>query len=87
MDHLQVLREKIARLRAEIAHIQALNQSYRHQESSDADSQAAHGLRHERLQAIQQELTQLAGLSRKVTSVEESKERHRSRLHLVKKAS
>jgi hypothetical protein len=87
MDHLEVLREKIARLRAEIAHIQELNQAYRRQDMSGNDAQVAHGERHERLQAIQQELAQLASLGRKVQSVEEMKERHRSRLHLVKKAS
>jgi hypothetical protein len=87
MDHLNVLREKIARLRAEIAHIQELNEQYRHRDRNETEAQVAHGQRQERLQIIQQELAQLAGLGRKVLSVEEIKEKHRSRLHLVKKAS
>ena len=87
MDHVEVLREKIGRLRVEIAQIQALNKQYRLQGRNGAEAQVAHGQRQERLQAIQQELVQLASLGRKVQSVEEMKERHRSRLHLVKKAS
>ena len=35
-------------------------------------------------QAIQQELAQLADLGRRVHSTEQMKEKHRSRLHLVK---
>ena len=87
MDHLAVLREKIGRLRAEIAHLQELNDQYRRQVRNDTQAQVAHGQRHERLQAIQQELSQLAGLGRRVLSVEQRKEEHRSRLHPVKKAS
>jgi len=87
MDHLNVLREKIGRLRAEIAHIQELNEQYRHGDQNETEAQIDHGQRQERLQAIQQELAQLAGLGRKVLSVEEIKEKHRFRLHLVKKAS
>jgi Tfp pilus assembly protein PilN len=87
MDHLNVLREKIGRLRAEIADIQELNEQYRHRDQNETEAQIAHGQRQERLQAIQQELAQLAGLGRKVLSVEEIKEKHRSRLHLVKRAS
>jgi Tfp pilus assembly protein PilN len=87
MDHLNVLREKIARLRAEIAHIQDLNEQYRHRDQNETEAQVAHGQRQERLQAIQQELAQLAGLGRKVLSVEEIKDKHRSRLNLVKRAS
>jgi hypothetical protein len=87
MDHLNVLREKIARLRAEIAQIQGLNKQYRHRDQNEIEAQVAHGQRQERLQAIQQELAQLAGLGRKVLSVEEIKDKHRSRLHLVKRAS
>jgi hypothetical protein len=85
MDHLEVLREKIGRLREEIAQIQDLNEQYRRNGKNEADAQVAHGQRHERLQAIQQELAQLAALGRKVHSIEEMKEKHRSRLHLVKK--
>lgn len=87
MDYLEVLREKIGHLRGEIAEIQDLNERYRRQGGNDRDAQIAHGQRHERLQAIQQELIQLANLGHKVVSVEEMKERHRSRLHLLKEAS
>jgi hypothetical protein len=87
MDHLDVLREKIGRLRVEIAHIQELNEKYRLRSGNETEAQIAHGQRHERLQAIQQELAQLADLGRKVLSVEEMKEKHRSRLRLVKQAS
>jgi hypothetical protein len=84
MDHLEVLREKIGRLRVEIAEIQALNEQYRLQGGHAAEAHVAHGQRQERLQAIQHELAQLAQLGRKVTSVEKMKEKHRSRMHLVK---
>jgi len=87
MEHLEVLREKIGRLRSEIARIQELNTLYRLRGGNDTEAQVAHGQRHERLQAIQQELAQLATLGSRVRSVAEMKERHRSRLHLVKKAS
>lgn len=87
MGHLEVLREKIGRLRLEIAQIQELNERYRRQDRNEPDAHGAHGQRQERLQAIQQELVQLASLGRKVESIEEMKERHRSRLHLVKKVS
>ena len=87
MDHLNVLREKIGRLRAEIADIQKLNEQHRHRDQNETEAQVAHGQRQERLQAIQQELAQLAGLGRKVLSVEEIKEKHHFRLHPVKKAS
>ena len=87
MDPLEVLREKIGRLRAEIAQIQAFNKQDRLRDWNDGEAQVAHGQRQERLQAIQQELVQLASLGRSVQSVEEMKERHRSRLHLVKQAS
>jgi hypothetical protein len=90
MDHLEVLREKIGRLRDEIAQLQELNDKYRFARNrvlNESEAQIAHGQRHERLQAIQQELAQLAGLGQRVLSVEQRKEEHRSRLHLVKKAS
>ena len=87
MDHVEVLREKIGLLRAEIAQIQELNKVYRLQRTNDTEAQIAHGHRNERLLAIQQELAQLATLGSRVRSVAEMKERHRSRLHLVKKAS
>jgi len=87
MDHLAVLREKIQRLRAEIADLKGLNDQYRGQGHHEPEAQVAHGQRHERLQAIQQELAQLADLSRRVLSMEQLKAEHRSRLHVVKKAS
>jgi hypothetical protein len=86
MDHVGILREKIGRLRVEIAQIQELNKQYRLREPNGTGAQVAHGQRQERLQAIQQELAQLAGLGSRVRSVEEMKERHRSRLLLVKQA-
>ena len=87
MDHLAVLREKIGSLRAEIAHLQELNEQYRRQGRHETEAHVAHGQRQERLQAIQQELVQLAGLGRRVLSVEQRKAEHRSRLHIVEKAS
>jgi hypothetical protein len=87
MDHLEVLRDKIAVLRAEIAQLQALNNQYRREGQHDTQAHIAHGQRQERLQAIQQELSQLAGLGRRVLSAEQTKEQHRSRPFLTKKAS
>ncbi len=87
MDHLAVLREKIGRLRQEIAHLQELNTQYRREGRHETQAQVAHGQRHERLQAIQQELSQLADLGRRVRSVEQMKEQHRSRLQPAKQAS
>jgi hypothetical protein len=83
MDHLGVLRDKIGRLRAEIADIQKLNQQFRSEGGEGADVHVAHGQRNERLQAIQSELLQLADLGRRVISTEQMKEKHRSRLHPV----
>ena len=87
MDHLEVLREKVSRLRAEIVEIRHLNNQHRLYAGNDPKAQVAHGQRQERLQTIQQELVQLSNLGHKVVSVEEMREKHRSRLHLVKKAS
>lgn len=87
MNHLDVLREKVASLRDEIAQIQALNQQYRLRSGTEPEAQIAHGQRQERLQEIQQELVQLSNLGRKVLSIEERKEEHRSRMHPVKEAS
>ena len=86
MDHLEVLREKIARLRAEIAHIQESNQEYRLQEWKRTEAQVAHGERQERLLAIQRELAQVADLGRRIHSVEKMREMARARLHPVKQA-
>jgi hypothetical protein len=83
MDHLLVLREKVGRLREEIADIQKLNEQFRRDGSNGADAQVAHGQRNERLQAIQRELVRLADLSRKVVSTEQMRAKHRTRLHLV----
>jgi hypothetical protein len=87
MDHLAVLREKIGNLRAEIAQLQELNDRYWLRRGNDTQAQVAHGHRHERLQAIQRELVQLADLGRRVRSVEQMKEQHRAHLHPVKKVS
>jgi len=87
MDHLAVLREKIAGLRAEIAALQESNEQYRRQPQRDTQAQIAHGQRLERLQAIQKELAQVADLSRRVITAEQRKAEHRSRLHVEKKVS
>jgi hypothetical protein len=84
MDHLVVLRDKIGRLREEIADIQQLNEHFRRDGWKSPDAQVAHGRRNERLQAIQHELVRLADLGRKVVSTEQMRENHRTRLHLVK---
>ena len=84
MDHLTVLRDKIGRLREEIADIQVLNEQFRREGWNGTEAQVAHGQRNERLQAIQLELVRLADLGRKVVSTEQMREKHRSRLHLVK---
>ena len=84
MDHVEVMRDKIGRLRVEIAEIQELNKEYRLQGRNGEEAQVGHGQRQERLQAIQRELVQLAGLGPKIQSVEEMQEKHRSRLHLRK---
>jgi hypothetical protein len=84
MDHLGVLRDKIGRLREEIADIQESNDQFRFAVRNGVAAQVAHGRRHERLQAIQRELVQLADLGRRVVSTEQMKEKHRSRLHVVK---
>jgi hypothetical protein len=51
------------------------------------EAHVVHGQRQERLLAIQQELIQLANLGHKLVSVEEMKGKHRSRLHLIRRAS
>jgi hypothetical protein len=84
MDQLGVLRDKIGRLREEIADIQQLNEQFRRDGWKSANAEVAHGQRNERLQAIQHELVQLADLGRKVVSTEQMREKHRTRLHLVK---
>lgn len=80
MDHLEVLRDKIALLRTEIAQLQELNDQYRREGRHDTQARVAHGQRQERLQGIQQELAQLADLGRRVRSVEQMKEQHRARI-------
>ena len=84
MDDLMVLRDKVGCLREEIADIQKLNEQFRREGWNGADAQVAHRQRNERLQAIQHELVRLADLGRKVVSTEQMKEKHRSRMHLVK---
>jgi hypothetical protein len=87
MDHLEVLREKIARLRAEIAELQELNDHYRRGSRNEPQAQIAHSQRHERLEAIQKELAKVADLGRRVRSIEQMKEQHRARPYLEKKVS
>ena len=87
MDHLEVLRGKIARLRSEIADIRELNEQYRFRGQKGAEADIAHSQRQERLQGIQEELVQLSQLGHKTLSIEQMREKHRSRLHLVKNAS
>ena len=87
MEHLEVLREKIATLRSEIAQLQELNERYRRKQVQDAQAHFAHSQRQERLLEIQQELTKLARLGGRVRSVEQMKEQHRSRPYLIDKAS
>ncbi len=84
MDDLLVLRDKVGRLREEIADIQKLNEQFRRDGWNGADAKVAHGQRNERLQAIQHEFVHLADLGRKVVSTEQMKEKHRTRLHLIK---
>lgn len=87
MDHLEVLREKVAPLSTEIVQFEKLNKRYRRQALPDAQAHFAQGKRQQRLQQIQQELIQIAGPGGRVRSVEQMKEQHRSRPYLVKKAS
>jgi len=87
MDHLEVLREKVATLRAEIVQLQELNEQYRRQPRPDAQAHSARGQRQDRLQEIQQELTQIARLGGRLRSVEQMKEQHRYRPYVVKKVS
>jgi hypothetical protein len=84
MDHLQVLRDKIGRFREEIVDIHELNQQFRRAVRNGAAAQVAHGRRQERLEAIQNELLQLASLGKGVVSTEQRKEKHRWRLHPAK---
>jgi hypothetical protein len=87
MNHLEVLREKIGSLRLEIAQIREMNDEYRREGRHEPQAQVAHCQRHERLQAIQNELAKLSDLGRRVRSVEQMKEQHRGRLHSAKNAS
>ncbi|HVI77702.1 MAG TPA: hypothetical protein VM715_05970 [Candidatus Acidoferrum sp.] len=80
MDHLAVLREKITALRAEIAQIQESNTQYRRENRNESQAQIEHGQRQQRLVAIQDELAQLAGLGRRVLSIEQKKAEHRARI-------
>lgn len=81
MDDLQVVREKIVRLRSEIADIQELNEQYRFGgQKGAAEADIAHSHREERLQEIQEELVQLSQLGHRTLSIEQMREKHRSRL-------
>jgi hypothetical protein len=82
MDHIGVLREKIGRLRMEIADIQELNQQFRCDDRSGAGDQIGRG--QERLQAIQHERLQLADFGRTAVSTEQTKEKHGSGQHPIK---
>ena len=72
MDHLEVLRDKIGRLRLEIADVQELNQQFRRDGGNGADLRVAHTRSSERLHTIQHQLVQLADLGRRVVSMEHS---------------
>ena len=89
MDHLGVLRDKIARFREEIADIQELNRQFRHAGRNGTVAQVVHGRRQERLQAIQHELIQLAHLAGRVVSMEQIDEEPQPlpglRLHPIKR--
>ena len=84
MDHVTLLRDKIARFREEIAGIQELNQRFRCDGENGTGVQVAHGQRSERLQGIQHELAQLADLGRRVVSTKRTAEKHPSQPHTVK---
>jgi hypothetical protein len=84
MDYVGVLRDKIGRLRVEIADIHELNQQFRRDGRNGTGVQVAHGQRSERLQEIQHELVQLSDLGRRVVSTERMAEKHPSRPHTVK---
>jgi len=85
MDYLGVFRDKIGRLRAEIADIQELHQQFRRDGRNGTGVQVAHGQSIERLQAIQHELVQLADLGHRTVSTEQMREQHRSPTHFVKR--
>jgi len=87
MDHLEALREKIGHLRSEITDIQELNEQYRFRGQKGTEADIAYRQRQERLQEILEELVQLSRLSHKTLSIEQMREKHRARLHLVKNAS
>jgi hypothetical protein len=87
MNHIEALREKIASLRSEIAEIHELNEQYRFRSQKGTEADIAHSTRQERLQEIQEELVQLSKLGKKTLSIEQMREKHRSRLHLTKRAS
>ena len=87
MDHIDVIRKKIARLRLEIAGIQELNDRYRFRRKYDTEAETAHVQRHQRLEAIQYELNQLSNLNRKAVSIEQMRENLNVRLHYTKRAS
>ena len=84
MDHLKVLKEKVASLRAEIAHISKLNEQYRRRESKETMAQVAHGKRHERLLGIQEELIRLADLGLGDHAANQILEHDHSRLQRIK---
>ena len=74
MDHVTVLRDKIARFREEIADIQELNARFPPASRIGTVAQVAHARRQARLQAIQHELIQLIDFGRNVVSAEKINE-------------
>jgi hypothetical protein len=84
MNHLEALRDRIGRLRVEIAEIQELNHQFRRDGGNGLDVQVAYGQRSERLQGIQHELVQLSDLGHRVVSTKELRGRLSSRLHPAK---
>jgi hypothetical protein len=85
MDYLAVFRAKVSRFREEIADIQRLNQQFRRSGENGAAVQIAHGLRSERLQAIQHELGQLAHLGSRPISTGHTQEEQHSPTHIEKR--
>jgi hypothetical protein len=85
MDYLGFLREKIARLREEIAVIQELNQQFRGDGGNGIGAQVTHGQRGARLQEIQHELGKLARLGSGVILPEQTKLPDHSPTLLVKR--
>jgi hypothetical protein len=87
MDHIEALREKIARLRLEIADIHELNDRDRFRARHAPEVETARVQRQQRLAQIQEELIQLSKLNRKAVSTEQMRENLSLRLRTEKRAS